>query len=95
MSYNIVNPFELGEISMRVNEAVKLRILELCQQNHITLNKLSTICGITQSTLNNIIGGRNATTTVSTIQKICDGLDITISDFFSSAFFDHLEQEIK
>ena len=54
---------------MRVNEAVKLRILALCQQNNITLNKLSTICGITQSTLNNIISGRNVTTTVSTIKK--------------------------
>ena len=80
---------------MRVNEAVKKRILELCQQNNITLNKLSTICGITQSTLNNIISGRNATTTVSTIKKICDGLEITILDFFSSSLFDNLEQEIK
>ena len=80
---------------MRVSEAVRLRILDLCQQHHITLNKLSTICGITQSTLNNIISGRNATTTVSTIQKICDGLDITILDFFSSSLFDNLEQEIK
>lgn len=80
---------------MRVNEAVKLRILELCRNQHITLNKLSTICGITQSTLNNIISGRNATTTVSTIQKICDGLGITILDFFSSALFVNLEQEIK
>ena len=80
---------------MRVNEAVKLRIVELCQARHITLNKLSTICGITQSTLNNIISGRNATTTVSTVQKICDGLEITILDFFSSHLFDNLEQEIK
>lgn len=63
---------------MRVNEAVKLRILDLCQQNNIILNKLSTICGITQSTLNNIISRPNATTTVSTIQKICDGMEITI-----------------
>ena len=80
---------------MRVNDAVRLRILELCQQNHITLNKLSTICGITQSTLNNIISGRNNTTTVSTIQKICDGLEITILDFFTSPLFEDLEQEIK
>ena len=80
---------------MRVNEAVKLRILDLCQQNNITLNKLSTICGITQSTLNNIISRHNATTTVATIQKICDGLEITILDFFSSPLFDNLEQEIK
>lgn len=80
---------------MRVNEAVKLRILHLCKQNNITLNKLSTICGITQSTLNNIISGRNATTTVSTIKKVCDGLEITILDFFSSPLFDNLEQEIQ
>ena len=80
---------------MRVGEAVRLRRLELCRQNDITLNKLSIICGITQSTLNNIISGRNATTTVSTIQKICDGLEITILDFFSSPIFDDLEQEIK
>ena len=80
---------------MRISEAVKLRIWDLCQQNHITLNKLSTICGITQSTLNNIISGRNTTTTVSTIKKICDGLEITMLDFFSSPLFDNLEQEIK
>lgn len=80
---------------MRVNEAVKMRILELCRERHITLNKLSTICGITQSTLNNIISRYNATTTVSTIQKICDGLEITILDFFSSPLFLNLEQEIK
>ena len=80
---------------MRIGEAAKLRILELCKQRHITVNKLSTICGITQSTLNNLISGRNATTTVSTIQKICDGLEITILDFFSSPLFENLEQEIK
>lgn len=80
---------------MRISEATRLRILELCSQNHITLNKLSTICGITQSTLNNIISGRNATTTVSTIKKICDGLEITILDFFASPLFENLEQEIK
>ena len=80
---------------MRVGEAVRLRLLELCQERNITLNKLSTICGITQSTLNNIVSGRNTTTTVSTIQKICDGLEITIIQFFSSPVFENLEQEIK
>ena len=80
---------------MRVGEAVRLRILDLCHEHDITLNKLATICGITQSTLNNVISGRNTTTTVSTIQKICDGLEITILDFFTSPLFENLEQEIK
>lgn len=80
---------------MNVGDATRLRIKELCAEKSITVNKLSTICGITQSTLNNIICGRNNSTTVSTIKKICDGLDITIQDFFDSELFMNLEQEIK
>ncbi|MBQ7036690.1 MAG: helix-turn-helix transcriptional regulator [Clostridia bacterium] len=80
---------------MSIGEAVKLRILDLCSSKGITVNKLSTMCGITQSTLNNIVSGRNNSTTISTIKKICDGLDITIMDFFSSPLFSTLEQEIK
>lgn len=80
---------------MGIGEAVKLRIIELCDENKISVNKLSTICGITQSTLNNIVSGRNNSTTVSTVKKICDGLDITVQEFFGSALFEDLEQEIK
>ena len=80
---------------MNIGKAVSFRILELCRQYDITLNKLSTICGITQSTLNNIVSGRNNSTTISTIKKICDGLEITILDFFTSPLFENLEQEIK
>ena len=80
---------------MNIGDAVKLRILELCANHKITVNKLSTLSGITQSTLNNIVSGRNNSTTVSTVKKICDGLEITILDFFSSPLFDNLEQEIQ
>ena len=80
---------------MNIGEAVRLRIKELCKEKGITVNKLATICGITQSTLNNIINKRNNSTTVSTIKKICDGLEISIKEFFNSDVFDNLEQEIK
>ena len=80
---------------MNIGEAVKLRILELCREHGITVNKLSIISGITQSTLNNIVSRRNATTTVSTVKKICDGLEITIQDFFNADIFRDLEQEVK
>ena len=80
---------------MNIGEATKLRILELCRERNITVNKLSTISGITQSTLNNIISGRNNSATVSTIKKICDGLEIRIIDFFDSELFAHLEQEVR
>lgn len=80
---------------MIIGEAVKLRILELCGKNRITVNKLANLCGITQSTLSNIIGGRNNSTTISTIKKICDGLEISVQEFFDSDLFANLEQEIK
>lgn len=75
--------------------AVKQRILELCQEHHITVNRLATMSGITQSTLNNIVSGRNNSATVATIKKICDGLNITIQDFFAADYFKNLEQEIR
>ncbi len=80
---------------MEIGTAVRLRIIELCREYEISINMLATKSGITQSTLNNIISGRNHSTTVSTIQKICDGLDIKISAFFSSSLFDKIEQEVK
>lgn len=80
---------------MTVGEAVRLRILELCKERLITVNKLSIICGITQSTLHNIVSGRNFSPTVSTVKKICDGLEITLKEFFDTPMFDNLEQEIR
>ena len=80
---------------MTIKFAVQNRILELCNDRSITINKLATTCGITQSTLNNIISGRNNSVTLSTLKKICDGLEITIKDFFDSPLFDNLEQELK
>ena len=80
---------------MNIGEAVRLRIIELCETNNITVNKLANISGLTQSTLNNIICGRNNSTTISTIKKICDGVSITIHDFFDSELFENLEREIK
>lgn len=79
---------------MNVGEAVRLRIMELCRENNITVNKLAMLSGITQSTLNNIISGRNNSTTIATIKKICDGLDISLVDFFKSEIFQQLEQEL-
>lgn len=80
---------------MTIGEAVQKRILELCSIHNITVNKLATISGITQSTLNNITSGRNNSANVSTIKKICDGLGMSIQDFFYSEVFDDLEQELK
>ncbi len=79
---------------MVIGTAIRLRILDICGQRNMTVNKLFTVSGITQSTLNNIVSGRNRSATVSTIKKICDGLDVTIIDFFDDDLFRDLEQEI-
>lgn len=82
-------------MQLTIGEAVRYRVLELCRENGITVNKLAIISGMTQSTLNNIVSGRNKSVTVSTIKKICDGLNITIQEFFDSVYFEDLEQEVK
>ena len=80
---------------MRIGQAVRDRILQICEERHISVNKLCNMSGVTQSTVNNIMSGRNNSATVSTIQKLCDGAGITIRVFLESELFDHLEQEIQ
>lgn len=80
---------------MTLTDAIAQRLLQLCQERHLTLNKLSTICGMTQSTLNNIINTGSKNPTVSTVKKVCDGLDISLAQFFDSPLFYELEQEIR
>lgn len=80
---------------MLIGAAVRARILQLCCEHGITINKLGTLSGVTQSTLNNIVGGRNNSTTIATIKKLCDGLEISVIDFFNADIFRNLEQEIK
>lgn len=82
-------------IPMTIGEAVRQRILNLCQERNISVNRLCQISGVTQSTVNNVVNGRNNSTTVATVQKLCDGLGITIEAFFHDELFRHIEQEIK
>ena len=79
---------------MRSKEALQERIRQLCRQNGLTLTGLGTLCGITQSTLSNLMSGRNNSLTVATVQKICDGLQIDLPTFFDCDVFRNLEQEI-
>lgn len=80
---------------MTVGIAVKERILELCRVRGISINKLCIISGVTQSTVNNIVSGRNKSVTVSTLKKLCDGLEITLAAFFDCPLFGALDQEVR
>ena len=73
---------------MDIGEAVRARILELCRERDLSINKLCLLSGVTQSTVNH-------SATVTTIKKLCDGLGISIGDFFSSELFRGLDQEVR
>ncbi len=79
---------------MNISRAVAERILELCENKNITVNKLSTISGVTQSTVNDIVNHKAKNIGIVTIKKLCDGLDMSISDFFDTDVFRSLEQEL-
>jgi len=80
---------------MRIAEAVVMRLNELCRERNITTNKISNISGITQSTVSDIVNGKTSNAGIATIKKLCDGLEISIREFFDSDLFDNLEQEIQ
>lgn len=79
---------------MGVSMAVSDRIIELCRERHITVNKLCTMSGVTQSTVNDIVNLKSKNVGIVTIKKLCDGLEITIADFFNTEYFNNLEQEL-
>ena len=80
---------------MKTIEAVAHRIEELCAENNITINGLATKAAVPPSTVKNIIYGVSKNPGVVTIKMLCDGLDISIQDFFDSPLFADLEQEIE
>lgn len=75
--------------------AVKNRILSLCGERNITINKLATISALPASSIKNIIYGKSLNPKLLTIKVICDGLNITLAEFFDNEEFNNLEQEIK
>ena len=80
---------------MTVSEAIIRRINELCEERGITVSKLSTFSGANQSTINDDINGVTKNPGIVTIKKLCDGLEMTLSEFFDTDYFNALEQEIR
>ena len=78
---------------MKLITAVSYRIIELCNERNITINKLSTICGITQSTLEGIVNKKFINPKTLTIVRICRGLDIPLKAFYDSPLFDEIDDD--
>ncbi len=80
---------------MNVKDATAKRIEQLCKERGIAYNELANICGVTPSTIYSIMDSNRRNISLSTVKKICDGFELTLSDFFSSSLFDNLEQELR
>lgn len=80
---------------MAVKQAVVDRFLEICRQRKIKPNELANLAGVTPSTVYSMLDERRKDISIVTIKKLCDGLEITLGEFFSTAEFDALEQELK
>ena len=75
--------------------AVKNRILQLCGERNISVNRLASISALPPSSVKNILYGKSQNPKLLTIKMLCDGLVITLGEFFSTPEFDALEQEIR
>jgi len=80
---------------MDTRQAVADRILELCRKQGITPNALSIHAGVPQSTVKSILNNESKNPGIVTIKKLCDGLEITLPNFFDTEVFRALEQEIQ
>ena len=80
---------------MDTREAIANRIRQLCDERGITPNKLGTISAVSQATIKSILNGESKNPGAVTIKKLCDGLEITLGEFFDTPEFNQLEQEIR
>ena len=78
-----------------LKKQLKKRIIKLCDEHNIAVNSLANISGISPSTIYSMLNEKNKNPGIVSIKKICDGLEISIKEFFDSDLFDNLEQEIK
>ena len=79
---------------MSTVDAVRDRILQLCEEHNMTINRLATVCALPPSSIKNILYGKSQNPKLLTIKLICDGLGITLGEFFDTPAFDALEPEI-
>ncbi len=80
---------------MDIKDAIVNRFLSLCEERNIKINELATLSGVTPSTAYSMMNSARRDISIRTIKKFCDGLEITIGEFFSTEEFDNLEQEIR
>lgn len=84
-----------GGAAVNAKDAVGLRVQVLCAKYEITVNELARKCGVAPSTIYSMMNEKSKNPGVVSIQKICDGLDISVRDFFNDSLFENLDPVIK
>lgn len=82
-------------MDMRIKPAIVQRFQQLCKERNIKYNELATMSGVTPSTVYSMMDDTRKDLSVITVKKLCDGLNITITEFFSAPIFEELEQELQ
>ncbi len=80
---------------MDTYHATKSRLLQLCGEKHLTINRLATESGVSPSSIKNILYGKSINPGVVTLKLLCDGLGVTLAEFFNAPEFEELEQEMQ
>ena len=78
---------------MKLAEAIKLRINEICDIKNISLNKACTLGGINHSTIASFFSGKTAMLKTDTIFYLCIGFKMTLSQFYDSPLFDNIDDD--
>jgi transcriptional regulator with XRE-family HTH domain len=80
---------------MGVKDAVIARFKSICRERRITVNELASRSGVTPSSVYSMMDPSRRNISIVLIKKLCDGLELPLSQFFSGSEFDGLEQEIQ
>jgi len=78
---------------VKLSKAVSVKILSICEEKDISVNRLASICCLTQSTVQNLIAGKSKNPKMLTIIRICEGLEIPLTEFFNDELFKSIERE--
>ena len=78
---------------MNIGNAVRLRIIELCNERNITISKMCTLSGLNHSTIASFLSGKTGIPKIDTLYYITVGLNISLSDFYNSPLFDNIDDD--
>lgn len=78
---------------MKISEAISKRLDKICKERNLSINALANLCCLTQSTVQNLIKCNSNNPKLLTIVRICDGLEITLDEFFDDKLFRNIDRE--